>query len=291
MKTTTLIAIAVFLLISCQNKQQKETPSEPPEPTTTFQNSTTAAENDSEEIITTALKAFLKGEPGAAQLSESAKADLEESTWPEAQCHVEGGLMSPSDLTNMVIKKVGPNQYKYEGVCPDHGDKFVDYTTITARLAPDGTVWIDHVKWDKELLTSLSDMLKQSSWYDTGYGFKMPDFMIPSGEIFVEDVPATVSYFSFGEICVSVWPLLGAWAVMEYPSVNNYLMPDVQIQSITYNHGSIFSGYTHDGRVWYAKKKVLSKGEVPHVAVLAVIYPKREQAEMKKFIEIVRKWK
>ena len=58
---------------------------------------------------------------------------------------VEGMLDSPASFKDLVVRKVGAGLYKYEAVCPDHGDKFVDFTTISAHVARDGVVEIERV--------------------------------------------------------------------------------------------------------------------------------------------------
>lgn len=101
-----------------------------------------------EDIICEALKDFLLGKPDAAYLTDRAEADIAESSWPEAQCSVEGTLYSPRSSKNLTVKVAGYG-YKYECVCPKHGDKFVDYCTMKAYLERDGeTVTIEGVTWD-----------------------------------------------------------------------------------------------------------------------------------------------
>lgn len=181
--------------------------------------------------------------------------------------------------------------YKYSCVCPDHGDKYTDCCTIHATLGSDGIVRIEHVTWDLSNSVSLSDLLRDASWYDTEYGFKAPNFMTPSTEIFVDDVPASVQYWIYNDICLACWPLLGAWAVDDFPAPEYNLTENVRIKNIT-NHngaGTLFSGYATDGRIWYMKKKIID-GEIPHAKALILLYPKEMQNEVKAFIDIVKGW-
>jgi hypothetical protein len=102
----------------------------------------------SDEIVQNAIRAFLLGDKDAVRFTERAQKDLVESSWPEVQCSVEGELDSPASFKDLTVKKVGPGLFKYEAVCPTHGDKFVDFTTISAYVARDGVVEIEGVKWD-----------------------------------------------------------------------------------------------------------------------------------------------
>lgn len=101
-----------------------------------------------DDVICTGIANFLLEKPGAAVLSSEAKADLFESSWPEVQCEVEGMLDSPSCFKDLRVYKTEEGQYKYECICPEHGDKYVDCCTIHASLLDDGTVLITHVTWD-----------------------------------------------------------------------------------------------------------------------------------------------
>lgn len=106
------------------------------------------AEPSSDEIVQDAIARFLKGDRTAVRFTERARRDLSESSWPEVQCSVEGTLDSPSSFKNLVVKKVGAGLYKYEAVCPDHGDRYTDFCTLSAYVARDGVVEIEEVTWD-----------------------------------------------------------------------------------------------------------------------------------------------
>ena len=60
-------------------------------------------------------------------------------------------LTLPRISKTLSVKKVGPGLYKYEAVCPDHGDRYVDCCTMSAHVARDGVVEIEGVKWDDAL--------------------------------------------------------------------------------------------------------------------------------------------
>lgn len=246
-----------------------------------------------DEAICTAIKNYILGKSGAAILSDRAKADLSESSWPEVQCSVEGELDSPRSFKNLTVRQVAPGKYKYECTCPDHGDKFVDFCTMEAHIANDGkTVVIERIKWDTIGSQSVSTLIDNATWYSTDYGFKMPNFMTPSTDIFVEDVPASFQRWTYDDICVACWPDLGSWAVTDYPTPSQYLTEDVLINNVTYQSGSntIFSGYTNDGRIWYMKKKISSGRAVDNVKSLVLIYPKSKQTDIKRLIDVVKGW-
>ena len=149
MKQTLLLISALFLLSGCGSKTAKPVASdESVAPVDTLVSDVTTPDPSSDEIVQNAILKFLKGDKDAVRFTERARQDLVESSWPEVQCSVEGELDSPASFKDLVVKKVGPGLYKYECTCPTHGDKFVDFTTISAYLARDGVVEIEGVKWD-----------------------------------------------------------------------------------------------------------------------------------------------
>lgn len=120
---------------------------------------------------------------------------------------VEGMLDSPASFKDLVVRKVGAGLYKYEAVCPDHGDKFVDFTTISAHVAQDGVVEIEEVKWDDAKEETFADLLSTATWHNTEYGFKFPNCMTPSSEIWVDEVPGTLYRWNYEDVCLACWPL------------------------------------------------------------------------------------
>ena len=149
MKQNILLISALFLLSGCGSKTAKPVASdESVAPIDTFVSDVSPPDPSSDEIVQNAIRAFLLGDKDAVRFTERAKKDLYESNWPEVQCSVEGELDSPASFKDLVVKKVAPGLFKYEAVCPTHGDKFVDFTTISAYVARDGVVEIEGVKWD-----------------------------------------------------------------------------------------------------------------------------------------------
>jgi hypothetical protein len=117
--------------------------------------------------------------------------------------------------------------------------------------------------------------------------------MTPSSEIWLDEVPASLYRWNYEDVCLACWPLLGAWAVGEYPEKDCYLTEDVKVANVTYREGNgeIFSGNTTDGRIWYMKKKLTKGGEVTHAKILVLLYPKAMQSDVGKLIEVVKGWK
>jgi len=151
MKQTLLLISALFLLSGCGSKTAKPVASDEsvaPVDTLVSDVVTDTPEPSSDEIVQNAILKFLKGDKGAVRFTERAQADLVESSWPEVCCSVEGMLDSPASFKDLTVKKVGPGLFKYEAVCPDHGDRFIDCCTMSAHVARDGVVEIDGVKWD-----------------------------------------------------------------------------------------------------------------------------------------------
>ena len=143
MKQTLLLISALFLLSGCGSKTAKPVANdESVAPVDTLVSDVTTPDPSSDEIVQNAILKFLKGDKDAVRFTERAQKDLVESSWPEVQCSVEGELDSPANFKDLTVKKVGPGLYKYEAVCPTHGDKFVDFTTISAYVARDGVVEI-----------------------------------------------------------------------------------------------------------------------------------------------------
>ena len=291
MKTTLSILFALFLIAGCGSKTAKTSANdESVAPTDTI--TTDNPEPGSDEIVQNAIRDYLLGDKDAVRFTERAQVDLAESSWPEVQCSVEGELDSPASFKDLTVKKVGPGRYKYEAVCPDHGDRYVDCCTVSASLASDGVVQIDRVTWDDAQPESFSELLDAASWYDTDSGFRVPDIMTPSSEIWLEEVPGSVYRWTYEDVCLAYWPMLGAWAVTDYPDTDSYLTEDVHVKSITYRSGddSVFSGYATDDRIWYMKKKLTKGGEVTHAKILVLLYPKAMQSDVKKLIEVVKAW-
>lgn len=138
-----------------------------------------------------------------------------------------------------------------------------------------------------------NEKIMDCQWYrhsSGDYSFKYPDFMEYT-TYFVGDVPGDVEVFSWEDVELAYWPLLGYWAV-DIAEKGNYITQSTTISNVTYKAESkgIYSGYTSDGRIYYLKTKVLDGGEVPHVTVLALIYPKEFKGHMDELTEIVMRW-
>ena len=140
---------------------------------------------------------------------------------------------------------------------------------------------------------SFASQMNKAKWVSTAYGFRHPDFMTESPEVFVDDIPASVNKWVYQDVTMACWPMLGTWAVDNFPAIGSYLTENVTIKSITYKNskGSIFSGYTNDDRIWYLHKCFIYGQAVTHVKALVVIYPSSKQTSMKKLINVVKNWR
>ena len=288
MKRTILLSVmASAMLLSCGARTKA------PDSTLTDNSMVEASANDgdTDTKIKTAIRNYLLGNSSAVRLTATAKSDLMESSWPEVQCSVSGDLDSPSRFKNLSIRKVGEGKYKFECTCPVHGDKFVDFTTISASIAPDGVVQIDRVLWDEAQESSQADGLESSDWTRTKYGFSVPDCMYGGDELFIDEIPASVITWSIDDVTLCYWPGMGAWAVTDYPDPGMFVSANTQIKNVTYSsRKGVYSGYTTDGRIWYMKKHLLEGREVIHADVLVLIYPKEKQSEVSRLIEVVKGW-
>ena len=297
MKQNILLLSLLALLSACTSKTAKQATVTDGEESVNTTDSvvavTTTEEPTTDEVICKAIADFLGGNDSAVRFTDHARQDLTESSWPEVQCSVDGNLDSPASFKELTVKKVGPGLYKYEAVCPDHGDRYTDCCTLSAYVARDGVVEIERVKWDDDAKTgSFADLLDKATWVNTEYGFKFPNCMTPSSEIWLDEVPGTLYRWNYEDVCLACWPLLGAWAVGEYPEKDSYLTEDVKVANVTYRggNGEIFSGNTTDGRIWYMKKKLTKGGEVIHAKILVLLYPKSMQSDVEKLIEVVKRW-
>lgn len=295
MKDSLLFFIFLLLLSGCNNKSN----SIPPHSTDTAieliveESNPTTNNIASDDIICTAIKNYLLGKSEAAILTPTARENLTESTWPEVQCSVDGELDSPKSFNALTVKKVGNGLYKYECVCPNHGDRFIDYCTIHATLSDDGVVRIERITWDNTNETSdsftMDKMLKNASWYDTGYGFRMPKFMTPGPNILVEEVPGEYQAWMFDNICIAFWSQLGTWATTDYPEKGSNLTKYTLVSSVSSADDNFYTGTTDNGQIWVMKKKVIDDEE-PHVKALVLIYPKDRESSAKVFFDVIRKW-
>ena len=149
MKQTIILISALIFLSGCGSKTAKPVANDDSvAPVDTFVSDVTPPDPSSDEIVQNAIAKFLKGDKDAVRFTKRAKANLSESTWPEVCCSVEGMLDSPASFRDLVVKKVGPGLYKYECVCPTHGDRYIDCCSMSAHVAQDGVVEIEEVKWD-----------------------------------------------------------------------------------------------------------------------------------------------
>ena len=88
--------------------------------------------------------------------------------------------------------------------------------------------------------------------------------------------------------------MLGAWAVIDdnFPNEGQQLINKVKMKKITYypRGKGVFSGFTNDGRIFYAKCKPTEGGMVTDLEVLALIYPKSYQKSVDVLIKQIASW-
>lgn len=148
---------------------------------------------------------------------------------------------------------------------------------------------VDSISFKKE--HSNEDKLDKSvvAWKSTEFGFRCMANMIYK-EIFEDNVPTTF-YVYVNAVSELSYSVMGAWAVMDFPAVEQYIAPGTTIANITYKNVKkhIYSGYASDGRIFYLKTRVLDGGEVNHLAVLCLLYEKNAENDNMPLIEEVRK--
>ena len=147
---------------------------------------------------------------------------------------------------------------------------------------------VDSISFKKE--HSNEDKLDKSvvTWKRTEFGFRCMANMIKK-EIFEENVP-TIFYVYVNSVSELSYSTMGAWAVMDFPAVEQYIAPGTTIANITYKNVKkhIYSGYASDGRIFYLKTRVLDGGEVNHLAVLCLLYEKNAENDNMPLIEEVK---
>lgn len=147
---------------------------------------------------------------------------------------------------------------------------------------------VDSISFKKE--HSNEDKLDKSvvAWKSTEFGFRCMANMIYK-EIFEDNVPTTF-YVYVNAVSELSYSVMGAWAVMDFPAVEQYIAPGITIANITYKNVKkhIYSGYASDGRIFYLKTRVLDGGEVNHLAVLCLLYEKNAENDNMPLIEEVK---
>lgn len=136
----------------------------------------------------------------------------------------------------------------------------------------------EHSNEDKSVVT----------WKSTEFGFRCMANMIYK-EIFEDNVPTTF-YVYVNAVSELSYSVMGAWAVMDFPAVEQYIAPGITIANITYKNVKkhIYSGYASDGRIFYLKTRVLDGGEVNHLAVLCLLYERNAENDNMPLIEEVK---
>ena len=134
--------------------------------------------------------------------------------------------------------------------------------------------------------------MDKPKWKKSGLGFTYPSFFV-AREVFDDDIPALYYTYSWRKVMLG-YCSLGAWAVVDdnFPNEGQQLINKVKMKKITYypRGKGVFSGFTNDGRIFYAKCKPTEGGMVTHLEVLALIYPKSYQKSVDVLIKQIASW-
>lgn len=134
--------------------------------------------------------------------------------------------------------------------------------------------------------------MDKAKWKKSGLGFTYPNFFV-AREVFDDDIPTLYNTYSWRKVMLG-YCSLGAWAVVDdnFPNEGQQLINKVKMKKITYypRGKGVFSGFTNDGRIFYAKCKPTEGGMVTHLEVLALIYPKSYQKSVDVLIKQIASW-
>lgn len=134
--------------------------------------------------------------------------------------------------------------------------------------------------------------MDKAKWKKSGLGFTYPNFFV-AREVYDDDIPALYYTYSWRKVMLG-YCSLGAWAVVDdnFPNEGQQLINKVKMKKITYypRGKGVFSGFTNDGRIFYAKCKPTEGGMVTHLEVLALIYPKSYQKSVDVLIKQIASW-
>ena len=134
--------------------------------------------------------------------------------------------------------------------------------------------------------------MDKAKWKKSGFGFTYPSFFV-AREVFDDDIPTLYNTYSWRKVMLG-YCSLGAWAVVDdnFPNEGQQLINKVKMKKITYypRGKGVFSGFTNDGRIFYAKCKPTEGGMVTHLEVLALIYPKSYQKSVDVLIKQIASW-
>ena len=140
--------------------------------------------------------------------------------------------------------------------------------------------------------TLFAAKMEKTKWKKSGLGFTYPSFFV-AREVYDDDIPALYYTYSWRKVMLG-YCSLGAWAVVDdnFPNEGQQLINKVKMKKITYypRGKGVFSGFTNDGRIFYAKCKPTEGGMVTHLEVLALIYPKSYQKSVDVLIKQIANW-
>ena len=141
-------------------------------------------------------------------------------------------------------------------------------------------------------VAQFSAKMDKAKWKKSGLGFTYPSFFV-AREVYDDDIPTLYYTYSWRKVMLG-YCSLGAWAVVDdnFPNEGQQLINKVKMKKITYypRGKGVFSGFTNDGRIFYAKCKPTEGGMVTHLEVLALIYPKSYQKSVDVLIKQIASW-
>jgi len=142
-------------------------------------------------------------------------------------------------------------------------------------------------------LSKFENLMQNSNWIDSEEGgFRYPDFFKHS-ETFVDDVPGSVTVYNYEPIELCYWPMLGVWSTEpDFASDGLIISPTEKVKNVTYKVESkgIASGYTHSGKIYYLKRRIMSGGLVDHGKILVVINPPEYNKSVESITKMIAKW-
>ncbi len=158
--------------------------------------------------------------------------------------------------------------------------------------AVEETVCVDSLtRMLPEIIEHQETQPKNIVWRDSKCGFRYLDGMTYKPNVYENEVAACFDIYknSYSELS---YTYLGAWAVIYFPSVGDYVAPGIKISKITYqsNKQQIYSGYVSDGRIFYLKTHVDVGVDVDHLQVLTLLYNSRDQSKNEILIKEVQRF-
>lgn len=242
-------------------------------------------------------------------LGENSKGEHQSSTAPKSELQVPSAYNTKGS-SNSESEKVSFFQkyktYIFVGIAVlIVGSIYLFYSNVIKKESPDPPTIAETIKQleadveddiDIEKNSELSNFekfMQNSNWIDSEEGgFRYPDFFKHS-ETFVDDVPGSVTVYNYEPIELCYWPMLGVWSTEpDFASDGLIISPTEKVKNVTYKVESkgIASGYTHSGKIYYLKRRIMSGGLVDHGKILVVINPPEYNKSVESITKMIAKW-